>query len=832
MDVLGRKTRSLLSEQREHRLPREVGKLCQAFEEEIGAEREAPSVFKLGKLTEHAKIICAETSPDAFSELLGCLRLLVGEHKDKSTKEIFIEEWADAFRNAPKRLGVTEQLLKAQHGLLRQVAVSNPAREVWVCRQVTKHFVYEWIEETKPQSLIEPVAAALRALVSSATVWQDNSGPFADYFGWDTLIVAVEATGNGAGAAELLSAVPPVRNGLNGRQWGILLQLSGQSAQRFRAVAAGWREEHWPEASINELALLAKQPAIAEMATEALASGDNRRLSRLVAQSSLNRALGARDGTEPAWALPEVAVAATFDLTAYPVELHAALEKLSRYDPNAAQAADAILSEAFPLPARVAEELACLRELVANADGARQIALRARILNLEARLVTPPHVSPLRLSKFRAKLERRIQHAWLSHWERLIGTELRKRLAAKIGAPCPDDWMQSEDIMTVLNALAELPPGFKDLAFRLLRTRRGPTPWDLRDEAPNRTFLDALGRRGVNVVPWLEGIGPREIQIEARRLILDLESDPLQIMRMGAPFDTCLAPGSFNFFSAVSNAADINKRILYARDASGVIHGRCLLALTDDGELITFNVYAHADREAIRNAVAAYVRELAGAMGAVLAANGQIRELISTRWYDDGAIDLTGQLAFLRPSSEFVKALSTLPVDDLVPQLQRHLGSRRIPPSVLHALANQDAFRQRPELAVPLIPAIRSAAGLYDWARLNLADLFRQAGQSDFSLELLEPLTRTLPHDGWEVSIAEQLIKLGHPHRALRLIRRTRQSWVKDWSVEWRGRVSVAADALAALCRPRQALELYRIAARAGDQDAAARAAELEHQFA
>jgi hypothetical protein len=313
-------------------------------------------------------------------------------------------------------------------------------------------------------------------------------------------------------------------------------------------------------------------------------------------------------------------------------------------------------------------------------------------------------------------------------------------------------------------------------------------------------------------------------------LTLDHEKDPLQIMRMGAPFDTCLAPGSFNFFSAVSNAADINKRVLYARDENGVIHGRCLLALTDDGELITFNVYAHTEWKAIRDAVAAYVRDLADATGAVLAANGQIRELISSNWYDDGAIDLTGQLEFLRPSSAFVKALATLPAKDLVPELQRFLGGRSIPPSVLHALANLEAFRQRPELAAPLIPHIRSAAALYNWAGLTFADMFRRGGQPDIALEILEPMIRTLQHDSWEISVAEQLIKLGHPHRALRLIRRTRPLWVKDWSDEWRGRVLVAADAMVALHRPKQALELYRIAAEAGEPDAAARLAELERE--
>ncbi|MEJ2229396.1 MAG: hypothetical protein P8Y67_14515 [Alphaproteobacteria bacterium] len=831
VDSFERKTRSLLSKPHApgHRLPRELARPVRLIEEEIKAAREAPRVFKLGNLTQHVEVICTEAPPDVFANFLNCMQLLTGKHGNKPTREIFLAEWAAAFSTFPRRFGIIEQLLKAQHGLM-QLATDDPAKEAWICHRVTRHFVEEWIEEAKAQSLIEPVTAALHILMSQAETWHDTHGPFADYFGWDTLVVAVETTGEGKHAADLLAAVPPVRDGLHGRQWGILLQLSGLSLPRFQALAKGWNEDHWPEASLKELALLAKQPAAAQLAADALANGEGKRLSQIMAQSSLSRVLGASVSAEPVESLPEEACGAEFDLTPYPVELHDLLETLNRCDPNAAQAADTILSKAFPLPARLHEELASLRELVANADGARRTALQTRIRNLETRLATPSHVSPLRLDKFRAKLERRIQYARLVNWEQLVSARLRERLAEKIGVPYPDDWMQSEEILTVLNALAELPPGFKDLAFRLIRTRCGPEPWDLRDEAPNRAFLDALEHRGLNLTPWLEGIGPRQIQTEARMLALDLEKDPLQIMRMGAPFDTCLAPGSFNFFSAVSNAADINKRILYARDTDGVIHGRCLLALTVDGELTTFHVYAHTDWKVIRDAVAAYVRELADAMGAVLAADGPIRELISSSWYDDGAIDLTEQLAFLQPSSEFVKALATLPAKDLVPQLQRYLGGRSIPPSVLHALANLEAFQQRPELAVPLIPHIRSADALYGWARLILADMFRRGEQPNIALEILEPMIRALPHDGWEVSVAEQLIKLGYPNRALRLIRRTRQPRVKDWSDEWQGRVLVAADALAALRRPKQALELYRIAAKAGDPDAAARVAELEQQ--
>ena len=76
-----------------------------------------------------------------------------------------------------------------------------------------------------------------------------------------------------------------------------------------------------------------------------------------------------------------------------------------------------------------------------------------------------------------------------------------------------------------------------------------------------------------------------------RNVVLAFEHDPLEIFQMGWHFSTCLSPGVFNFFSVFSNAADINKQVVYARDEQGRVVGRCLLALTEDGNLLTFEPY-------------------------------------------------------------------------------------------------------------------------------------------------------------------------------------------------------------------------------------------------
>ena len=62
----------------------------------------------------------------------------------------------------------------------------------------------------------------------------------------------------------------------------------------------------------------------------------------------------------------------------------------------------------------------------------------------------------------------------------------------------------------------------------------------------------------------------------------------------GAPFETTAPSTALTIqraralglanFSVFSNLADVNKRVLYARDEQGRVAGRCLRALTAGGE--------------------------------------------------------------------------------------------------------------------------------------------------------------------------------------------------------------------------------------------------------
>ena len=84
-------------------------------------------------------------------------------------------------------------------------------------------------------------------------------------------------------------------------------------------------------------------------------------------------------------------------------------------------------------------------------------------------------------------------------------------------------------------------------------------------------------------IPPINGIEPITYKDDERGVVtVSLEDDPIHVMHMGTPFQTCLSPDDFNFFSAISNAADINKRVIFARDSKKQVVGRCLLALSDE----------------------------------------------------------------------------------------------------------------------------------------------------------------------------------------------------------------------------------------------------------
>jgi hypothetical protein len=181
----------------------------------------------------------------------------------------------------------------------------------------------------------------------------------------------------------------------------------------------------------------------------------------------------------------------------------------------------------------------------------------------------------------------------------------------------------------------------RDLLGRLLREAAAAPGRDVKGSfLKNREWITKVqGRLGI--ASWL---APRrqELDVEGTRYEIALEEDPLEVLRMGIPFATCLAlDNGCNAASTVLNAIDANKRVLYVRGRDGKVVARKLIAITKDLRLVGYNLYVATrgpGERAIRSAVDAMCRGIADELGAPLASTGEPEKIHDGFWYDDGTV--------------------------------------------------------------------------------------------------------------------------------------------------------------------------------------------------
>jgi hypothetical protein len=230
----------------------------------------------------------------------------------------------------------------------------------------------------------------------------------------------------------------------------------------------------------------------------------------------------------------------------------------------------------------------------------------------------------------------------------------------------------------------------------------------------NKNFIKKIESYGINTKPWTNPTPNRwMIDIDgSQRLELNFESDPLEVMRMGDYFGTCLSLGSCNFFSTLTNFVDINKHVIFARDQNNKVVGRCLIALIDNGSLIGFHPYCQNRAIDFRSIIAKILTELSKSMGTSIAHQGKVPLLVGPDWYDDGPEDITGKFYYLEYNSDFRQSLATIPVAELLPTLTKLCGSEQPDPILLGMLIELPELNARPELITPLLPLIESNGGV------------------------------------------------------------------------------------------------------------------------
>jgi hypothetical protein len=483
----------------------------------------------------------------------------------------------------------------------------------------------------------------------------------------------------------------------------------------------------------------------------------------------------------------------------YPAALGPALERLATVDPEAAATARRRLASDLPDPDELRRELLVLR---ARAPLAPSVAKRAA--NLEDRLASPRPLSSQRLARLAAKLDQAATTIGLARFTDAVTARATARLVKTFGLDAWPDWQLDRRTQEILFGLLRLEEPDRVLAGRLLRARVGLRPWDLRDEPANRTFLDRMRARGLDPAPWLDDSPSIVTASDGKPLELALCSDPLEVFAMGAHFDTCLSPDGSNFFSVVANAADINKRVLYARRGSRVV-GRCLLALTETFAVLTFHAYCH-DAIELPKLVGAFANQLAERVGTTVATQGSVATLLARDWYDDGARDLVGRFAALHDTSR----LDLATIDPAVlPEVLRDVLGRPLDDMTLPIVLGLPGLHERPALIHALAPSLLAAGATMPTAMIRAARLAMRVGDPALADRLLGDHENAVDLRDAAWTDGELLAQL-RPSVALARLRATRPRGVRRLGDETGERLAVAAVALETLRRPHQAAALYR----------------------
>lgn len=128
---------------------------------------------------------------------------------------------------------------------------------------------------------------------------------------------------------------------------------------------------------------------------------------------------------------------------------------------------------------------------------------------------------------------------------------------------------------------------------------------------------------------------------------IELEKDPLEILKMGTYVGSCLSLGGSYAYSAVAVLLDLNKQVLYARDQNNRVLGRQLVALSEKDELVCFDIYPVNSTNIIKNLFFEYDIDFAKALDIDLYEGDfskhedgyPIQRILSKEWWNDGAWD-------------------------------------------------------------------------------------------------------------------------------------------------------------------------------------------------
>jgi hypothetical protein len=168
----------------------------------------------------------------------------------------------------------------------------------------------------------------------------------------------------------------------------------------------------------------------------------------------------------------------------------------------------------------------------------------------------------------------------------------------------------------------------------------------LRNHPLNREWLSRQKRLDRKV--WLEGMTTEAKLRDDSRVKLHIELDPLEALRLGTYVGSCTGLGGSFAYSAAAIVLDLNKHVIYARSDKGTVVGRQLIAISQEEQLVAFEVYPVGASNQLKGLFRNFDIEFAKRLGVEIykpggdsGTSGKVELLLSKEWWDDYAWDLS-----------------------------------------------------------------------------------------------------------------------------------------------------------------------------------------------
>ncbi|MEM6704667.1 MAG: hypothetical protein AAF690_18250 [Acidobacteriota bacterium] len=208
---------------------------------------------------------------------------------------------------------------------------------------------------------------------------------------------------------------------------------------------------------------------------------------------------------------------------------------------------------------------------------------------------------------------------------------LENAVDARLGRPVGQERPQG-NVRFALQMLADTNLNRRGLRRFLRAYGAGDTDYLAHHQA-NQSWLHQHPR--LNCAAWLEGLERRGNDQALGDVVLNVEQDPFEILKMGAHVGSCLSLGGGFSYSAIAVLLDVNKQVIYARDSRGTALARQLLAISPEEKLVPFYVYPEAP-PSLQRAFRDYDLALAEALGIEIDFDGEVDLVLSQRWWHDG----------------------------------------------------------------------------------------------------------------------------------------------------------------------------------------------------